>query len=110
MSAHTPGPWRIKYGSPTVVVPGNDTHHRRAAIAQCALSHGIGEAGIQDAANAEFIVRACNAHDDLLGALDDLLGQVMQAKEGFGIYANSESMDESVNAARAAIAKAKGEA
>ena len=64
-------------------------------------------------ANAEFIVRACNAHDDLLEALKTLLAYAndysdAMAKEGkgaeqLGALADSVSV---AGMARAAIAKA----
>jgi hypothetical protein len=56
------------------------------------------------AANARLITAA----PDLLDALQNLYGQVLQAKEGFGVYAISPSMDESIHNAEIAIAKATG--
>ena len=63
MTDRTPGPWKVDtdgfnhYGLPRVL--GSD---------------GCIVAGVmQTQANAEFIVRACNAHDQLLEALRGLM-------------------------------------
>ena len=56
-------------------------------------------------ANAAFIVRACNSHDELVAALESMM------PERIG-YDQSMSIDMYLNAvdkARAALAKAKGE-
>lgn len=51
--------------------------------------------------DAEFIVRACNAHNDMLEALEAIIGQALH-----GDYVPSAYI---IDRARAAIAKAKGD-
>ena len=58
--AHTPGPWQQE--GLTIVVFG------RGIIAECPTPQNGGT--FDCSANAAFIVRACNAHDDLVAALD----------------------------------------
>lgn len=55
--------------------------------------------------NAEFIVRACNAHDDLLAELEFLAGHAKMAK---GLHAPSmqASLENIEKRANAALAKA----
>ena len=72
-------------------------------------------------ANADFIVRACNAHDDLLEALEEVMDIAMQNPSGFDDSSNFDPLDTSPNdmnfhlasmqyhICRAVIAKAKGE-
>jgi len=75
---HTPGPWRT-----------SESPHRRewahwlmagdATIgAICELGNIHPAPGIADA-NAEYIVRACNNHDDLLVELKTLLSEYIMA-------------------------------
>lgn len=56
----------------------------------------------ENEANAEFIVQACNAHDDLVGALVALLGSLATGK--------SHTRKDAVKLSRAALAKARREA
>lgn len=66
MSGHTALPW-VAVGQ---LVTAGDTL-KAPVIARC-LKDDIGRHGLprsECVANAEFIVRACNAHDDLLAAL-----------------------------------------
>jgi hypothetical protein len=62
---HTPGPW--KYEADDNVIIGGDglimTWQTRS------IDVGVAERD----ANAEFIVRACNSHDDLMAALEDMM-------------------------------------
>jgi hypothetical protein len=60
---HTPTPWdRKNTGTPT----GNPGHLLFAGTRKIARLVELDE---ENYANAEFIIRACNAHDDLLTAL-----------------------------------------
>lgn len=61
------------------------------------IAHCYGE---DHEANAAFIVRACNSHDDLVAALEQMTAH----------YEHLDDGDGSIQQARAAIAKAKGEA
>jgi hypothetical protein len=62
----------------------------------------------------ELLVRACNAHDELVAALTNLLedasrvaGEVCSRAEGHEIYTGSQHI---IDAANAALRKARGEA
>jgi len=84
MNTHTPSPWELgrgSFGTPLIVTKEGDS------IASVDL--------IQ---NAAFIVTACNAHADLLVALQNLC----IAAE------NSNCNSITIDAARAAIARATG--
>ena len=62
MSNHTPTPWFVgKKGR---------TGHRVFATQQG--TDGVVAAGIENRANADFIVRAANSHDELLGFIRNL--------------------------------------
>ena len=57
---------------------------------------------LEDEANAEFIVKAVNCHDELVEALDFLV-QAAETEPGMSIYRGR------IEEARAVLAKAKGE-
>mgnify|MGYP001558443365 FL=1 len=63
------------------------------------VGEDTGKLGNHMKANAEFIVRACNSHDELLEAIRAILFQVYQGKV--------LERDACINQARAAIAKAE---
>lgn len=85
---HTQGPY---VADGTKVMHANDMDF----VADC--DSGNPADSLTDAANAEFIVRACNAHDDLLAALQALERAI----------ANNEPFTRAEHEqARAAIAKA----
>lgn len=74
---HTPGPWKVSEtpepGSAwTITSPSGH------------IAIGWGPGSSQDDANAEFIVRACNSHDALLAACQEVskTGQVQEDKDG----------------------------
>ena len=110
---HTPTPWRYHnvksgrysechyivadaYSTPTVI-DGRD---------QIATCDGLSD---ETVANAAFIVTACNAHADLLAALNGMLDMVRFADQDDDGFACGISLEQSqMNAARAAIAKAEG--
>lgn len=56
-------------------------------------------------ANAAFIVRACNAHDELVAALRDLLDAVQSNHEGGALKTQDEIFAQAGHAAIAALAK-----
>ena len=88
MAEHTPGPWKLSVFYTTAVswegpwdrrtvtithpapTPGNPG--REVLVGHLVTTPG-GESEDVRRANAEFIVRACNAHDELLAALERLL-------------------------------------
>ena len=66
MTGHTALPWKVVSG---MIVRANDD----APIAHMDRSESASKAGIfpvERDNNAKFIVRACNAHDDMLDALE----------------------------------------
>lgn len=89
MSQHTPGPWRIGDAGHTVFGPKTD------APAPTMVAQRLTRA------NARLIAAA----PDLLAALEDLLDL---GRAGF-IRGEDIAVTRAVDAARAAIAKAKGE-
>lgn len=89
----TPAPWRH---SANQIVSG--------ATEVCEMSEQY-EYGVRKA-NAQFIVTACNAHDDLVAALEWWQSQMeSDACDDMG-----KLLDEMSAKARAALARAKGEA
>lgn len=62
----------------------------------------------EDLANAEFIVRACNAHTDLIAACKGLLARYKRDFQGLTRGEGQFDCDE-VRAAEAALAKAEPE-
>ena len=64
---------------------------------------GRGEWPIEAKANAEFIVRAVNAHDDMLIALKDAAESLARLPDAEGAFRH-----ECLRAAREAIARATG--
>jgi hypothetical protein len=57
-------------------------------------------------ANSAHIVRVVNAHDDLVAALRELIDDADAS--GVTAYFNGRGFDESIEKARAALAKAEG--
>ena len=99
-SKHTPGPWSIENFSPDHLEIGNYEGENCQAICQV-LYYGASDA--IDEANADFIIGACNAHDDLLAALIRMVAENEPAAEDSPRRAGYEQ-------AQAAITKAtKGE-
>lgn len=62
-NTHTPGPWSLS-GDRYIVAPDSEL------IADCFKESQ------EDVANAAFIVRACNAHDELVAALRDAYAHI----------------------------------
>ena len=97
MSEHTPGPWKRDSSSlvpnlyPFIAGPNGE-----------AIADVWGDVDVANA-NAEFIVRACNAHDDLLVACEEALEDLAFFNAEWDCY------DEVEGKCRTAIAKAKGE-
>lgn len=106
---HTPGPWHVYYGGNfTKVAPSEyddmvkKTNYLGGAI--CCMDDWDGTSHTSDAgrlnaeANAEFIVRACNAHYLLVAALEGIL-----------LWDDGNLPGDVMDAARVALAKAKGD-
>lgn len=90
---HTPGPWSAK--------DSVNVYHEGRHIADCGChTEGVPlHIGLENAANAAFIVRACNAHDELVEALTLCLSALDE-------YAGRSGALEERRLARAAIKKA----
>jgi len=71
LDAATPRPWATRHGFTTLIDPPRDGL-RRAALADCAMSHGLGSAGDTDRANAALIVAAVNELPRLLDRIEAL--------------------------------------
>ena len=95
VAAHTPGPWKVRVNSGRYGPTGS-----MGQIHNGDASKPIGNVVLAD---AEFIVRACNAHDDLLAALRDTLTICLERGHKLGLDDGGPVMDK----ARAAIAKAQ---
>lgn len=101
---HTPGPWtrtpeeRFKHDS-SAGIKGPNGNYLAAA-----LDFNRTDRDEEVEANAEFIVRACNAHDELLAALEDII----ETPVGHTTADCAKDLAACIRIARAAIAKAKG--
>jgi hypothetical protein len=106
MADHTPTPWRVANGVDIQGPP--DTH----ALDYTSVAGGRGRLlGIAEA-NAHFIVRACNAHAGLVAALQALADKVDATSDCDHKRQRCEDIGcigAEVRAARAALAKARGE-
>ena len=109
MAEHTPGPW-IRCG----YLIDSDCGRVGKHVVERICTVDTGPTHEESEANAEFIVRACNAHHDLLEACEDMMLFWNDLDERYpdldtdgisGFNGNSDY----VGRARAAIAKAKGE-
>lgn len=109
---HTPTPWFAqRQGSSTVYIESRIRPGTLQEVAAC----GPTEAGSeQQDANAEFIVRACNAHEQLVAALRDLEVAANSLQycfdrrpENFGVALTQLTAD--AQRARAVLAQATGE-
>ena len=93
---HTPGPWYTRHGQ----ISSLSSSHG-CTIANCnRTAKGIPDEEIE--ANAAFIVRACNAHDDLLNALQLAVATIERLERHAPNSANG-----TLDVAKAAIAKAE---
>jgi hypothetical protein len=106
---HTPGPWRNApwtcHAAVSILADTGDTRAGQpwpTLIADCAPIDGYSASAEP---NARFIVRACNAHEDLLAALRQLLADVEE--RGFENVSIEHPTVKGVQMARAAIAKAE---
>ena len=105
---HTPTPWivggKAKLGAP--LAPGETPRiwaNDGASIADISIRRKIGDGtSQQELVNADYIVRACNAHDELVATLE---GMVTMA--GIEAKAGSKSWANAANLSREVLAKAK---
>jgi hypothetical protein len=94
MPTHTPLPWVNNGGQ--IEGPGGFPN----VVAHVGQ---VNNQSFQDAANARFILQACNAHAELLAALEHLLRATYDMTSP-----RSRAFQQAEAEARAAIAKAKG--
>ena len=104
---HTPGPWkhirqRATDDSHDVMAPGET-----GAICVATCGHQGCDNGVI-AANARFIVRACNAHDELLEACMNAQG-AYEALKLLGAHTHLPGYESCINKLNTAIAKATGQ-
>ena len=111
MAEHTPVPWEHgSRGNARFVVYGGKAVHGKAICVMRSTQadppdHPL---NLEADANAEFIVQACNAHDELLAALERQCALL----EAMALVPNANHVKRDIGvmltAARAALAKAKG--
>lgn len=102
MSEHTPVPWER-----TILSDGVESEIVNQNGQVIATTSVDAPETIQEhEANAEFIVRACNAHQVLLDALKVALDNSRRRSEGRGKWTVKDQ--EAHDALRAALAKAEG--
>ena len=117
MSKHTPGPWRLEdwvdagNGARVMAADGGPVCRVDGATAWA----GVAGTGVRTSrerdANAAFIVQACNSHDELLEALEELVrineehNAAVEAVTGRPL----NWKDTYLERARAALARARGE-
>lgn len=97
---HTPTPW-AKTESFQIVKPQGNTALELADICY------VGDEAVAEA-NAEFIVRACNAHDELVEALQKCL-ESAHAADSNVLHSFGSLVKAIQHYARPALAKARGE-
>jgi hypothetical protein len=101
MTEHTPTPWAVEdTGCGIEIVSGN------FVVAEILPADGKDPTD-QDRANAAFIVRACNAHDELVRALEAIAECATPDFDDAGFQRRARI--DLQNIARAAIRKARGE-
>lgn len=112
MAEHTPTPWiyipneRFRPGTVLIWTSRGPGY---GAVAELSGPNPYPDTVALHEANAEFIVRACNAHDDLLSAAKDLL-EAIRAEGCVGwVFDEMRGMTARQAATlRAAIARAEG--
>ena len=119
MAEHTPVPWEHgSRGNARFVVYGGKAVHGKAICVMRSTQadppdHPL---NLEADANAEFIVQACNAHDDLLAACQEGLGFIeawidLHTTPGPHLPTapgDAHTPQQSAQLIKAALAKAKG--
>jgi hypothetical protein len=108
-TTHTPGPWKAGEAAWFRGRAHDDTESGKRPITSTAPGARGVIANVYGRANAEFIVRACNAHDELLAALKELRAAITVGSTDDGKEEISRDVHfEVALKADAAIAKAEG--
>lgn len=98
---HSPLPWFTQDGGLNVFSPRSATNQRVPAVARCGNTHGIGDAGETDKANAAMIVKAVNNHQALVDALDACAEYILETLDA------DDPAPRCVNVARGLIEQVK---
>ncbi len=105
---HTPTPWGFERSGPgTIEITATQEGHAHLSC----IAEVLGPVELNAEANADFIVRACNAHEDLLEALrgyESLLAECWDELPGL-VSGGPDAVNAVADVGRAAIAKAEGE-
>lgn len=98
---HSPLPWRVEDDN-SIYCTRPDEGPWYSHVAEVESVSG----DMPDCINAQFIVTACNAHYDLVAALEACVEELEILAD---MYPKGRHRADSLTAARAALAKAKGE-
>lgn len=101
---HTPTPWRWWTSNSFLRLSSDVTGKDGDVLSAVTQGEDDPVLNISDA-DAEFIVRACNAHDELVTAADAMLAELLFRAEGY----RSIPLSAAGKALRAALAKAKAQ-
>lgn len=96
---HTPLPWKAAIG-PDDRFPHKGNVYGADGIIVASLA-GVWREGVESEANAEFIVRACNSHEELLAALRFVCAEIRNRS-------SLEHLERCANLAEEVMAKAEG--
>lgn len=104
---HTPGPWTESKAYAGTI---HGTRAGKQTAYAVAAAHGMTTA--EQDANAEFIIRACNSHAELVAALEMAVERLDYTVSALarGTSVSIGSLQNCAAEACAAIAKSKGEA
>lgn len=108
MSAHTPGPWRLHFWAENVGISADRPKQRDCETVATVYRGPETASYATDREKADANARLIAAAPDLLEALDGVIGFIDDLALLGGMTANGGAQ-ERLDAARAAIAKARGE-
>jgi hypothetical protein len=100
VGSHTPVPWEVVPNDgtePSILIRTTTGRHQDGEKDVCLID----DTSSESYANAVFIVRACNSHDDLLAALEAMLTQ-WKSWDLKGSPTDDEIMENAENAIRKA--------
>lgn len=98
MTEHTPTPWT--FDGTYVVAKFGPT------VADCAKSPSMGWG--ERRANADFIIKACNAHDELVKALRDILEVNKDFRDGLPQSWDGDPLQDACDAAQGLLSRVEG--
>ncbi len=100
MSKHTPGPWRWEKGQPHITAHWyGDKYVKVATVVEPEWHEDRGMADLEAGANAQFIVRAVNNHEELLEACKAALRAFGKAYGGQDVSRAKGLLEEAIKAA-----------